>query len=163
MPQFDFANVFWPQLAWLALVFCVLFFGVVLPTLPKLARTVDARESKIADDIATAEAAKGKSDDLALSYQAAHVKAQEDARAALADAKAKAAASVEKKLAGANGKIDEKMASAQAELSVARNKALAEIEMIAADSAADIVEKLSGSRPVAAAAKAAAKAALGAA
>ena len=51
-------------------------------------------------------------------------------------------------------------ANAQAELLAARNKAVAEIETIAADSAADIVEKLSGTRPVAASAKAAVKAAL---
>jgi F-type H+-transporting ATPase subunit b len=155
MPQFDFANVFLPQLAWLALVFSVLFFGVVLPTLPKLGRAVDARENKISDDIASAETAKLKSDDLATAYQAGHIKAQEDARTAIADAKAKADKSVEKKLAAAGVKIDEKMASAQAELLLARNKAVAEIESIAADSAADIVEKLSGTRPVAASAKAA--------
>jgi F-type H+-transporting ATPase subunit b len=163
MPQFDFANVFWPQLAWLALVFSVLFFGVVLPTLPKLGRAVDARENKIAGDITAAETAKMKSDDLAVAYQAAHIKAQEDARSAMADAKAKAAVSVEKKLAVAGARIDEKMAKAQAELAAARGKAIAEIEAIAADSATDIVEKLSGIRPGAASAKAAAKAVLNAA
>ncbi len=160
MPQFDFANVFWPQLAWLAVIFSVLFFGVVLPTLPKLGRVVDARENKITGDIDAAEIAKGKSDDLATAYEIAHAKAQDDARSALNDAKNAAAASVEKQLATANAKIDDKMATAQAELSVARGKALAEIESIAAESAADIVEKLSGTRPVAASAKAAAKSAL---
>jgi F-type H+-transporting ATPase subunit b len=160
MPQFDFANVFWPQLAWLALVFSVLFFGVVLPTLPKLGRAVDARENKIGGDISAAEIAKAKSDELAIAYQAAHVRAQDDARAAIADAKTKAALSVEKKLAVAGAAIDGKMAKAQAELAEARNKAVAEIETIAADNAADIVEKLSGTRPVAALAQSAAKAAM---
>lgn len=160
MPQFDFANVFWPQLIWLAVIFSVLFFGIVLPTLPKLGRAVDAREEKIKGDIDGAEAAKANADIVVEENETGHAKAQESSRAVVALAKDKAAKSVEKKLAAANEKIEAKLNAAQAELAQARTKAMAEIETIAADSAADIVEKLSGTRPAAAAAKAAAKSVL---
>ena len=59
-----------------------------------------------------------------------------------------------------NEKIEAKLNAALAELAQARTKAMAVIETIAADSAADIVEKLSGTRPAAAAARAAAKSVL---
>ena len=157
MPQFDFANVFWPQLIWLTVIFSVLFFGIVLPTLPKLGRAVDAREEKIKGDIDGAEAAKANADIVVEENETGHAKAQESSRAVVALAKDKAAKSVEKKLAAANEKIEAKLNAAQAELAQARTKAMAEIETIAADSAADIVEKLSGTRPAAAAARAAAK------
>ena len=160
MPQFDFTHVFWPQFIWLAIVFSVLFFGVVLPTLPKIGRVVDARENKITGDIDAAATAKTKSDDLMTAYDAANKKAHEDARTAINDAKNAAAISTEKKLIAAAAKVDEHMAKAQAELGVARSKAIAQIEAIATESAADIVEKLSGTRPAAALAATAVKSVL---
>lgn len=160
MPQFDFAHVFWPQLAWLAVIFSLLFFGVVLPTLPKLGRAIDARENKIKNDIEEAETAKAESDNLALANAETLVKAQNEARAALTEMKAKAAQSTEKKLAAANVKIDAKMAKASEELAKIQSEMLAGIEAIAVESAADIVEKLGGAKPSAVAAKVAAKSAL---
>jgi F-type H+-transporting ATPase subunit b len=160
MPQFDFANVFWPQLIWLAIIFAVLFFGVVLPTLPKLGRVVTAREDKIAGDIATAEAAKAEADGVEEANVLNRASSQEKAREALAEAKAKAAKSVEKKVAAATAKLDEKMAAANADIEKARKKAMTQVEDIASDSAAQIVEKLTGKRPTPAATSKAAKAAL---
>jgi F-type H+-transporting ATPase subunit b len=64
MPQFDLAN-FVPQLVWLTIFFAVLYFGIVRLTLPKLAKTMDAREGQVANDIATAERAKGEADQMA--------------------------------------------------------------------------------------------------
>ncbi len=151
MPQFDFANVFWPQLFWLAIIFSILFFGVVLPTLPKIGRVITAREDQVAGDIASAEAAKTQADNVgqsnAVGLAAAHGKAREQ----LADAKAKSDKAIEKKLAAATAKIDEKTARAQADLDKARKKAMAQVEGIASDSAFQIVEKLTGKRPTSAA------------
>ncbi len=62
MPQFDFANVFVPQFAWLALFFVVLYFGVVQRTLPKLGKVMGQREDQISGDIAAAQAAKTAAD-----------------------------------------------------------------------------------------------------
>jgi F-type H+-transporting ATPase subunit b len=156
MPQFDLAN-FVPQLAWLAIFFAILYFGIVRLTLPKLAKTMDAREGQVANDIATAERAKGEADQMAATYAAGIDDAHKSARAAIAEAKAKAAASVEEAVAAGNAVIAEKAAAADASLSMARSKALGEIESVAADAASDIVERLTGKRPdtktVAAAAK----------
>jgi F-type H+-transporting ATPase subunit b len=155
MPQFEFATVFWPQLIWLTLIFAVLFFGVVMPTLPKIARVVDERESKVAGDLGAAETAKASADALAGSYSAGIAEAQTAARAALFDAKAKAAKSSEIALTAANVAIDAKLAAADITLASAKLSALAEIDTIASDASSDIVEKLTGKRPLAAAVQAA--------
>jgi F-type H+-transporting ATPase subunit b len=161
MPQFDFATVFWPQLIWLTIIFSILFFGIVLPTLPKLGRVMDAREDKVRGDISAAEAAKVEADQRQSDNVANLAKAQEEARQALADAKAKAANNIEKKLAAANAKISEKLSADQAQLASARSKAMAEISSVAQDSAADIVQKLTGVRPNASAVQSAVKSAAG--
>ncbi|MEQ1547453.1 MAG: ATPase [Chakrabartia sp.] len=160
MPQFDFANVFWPQLIWLSLVFAVLFFGVVLPTLPKIARVVDARESKVAGDLNVAENAKASADAMAVDYASGIADAQNAARSALSDAKAKANKSAESTLLAANTAVEKKLAAAEVALSVAKTNALAEIEAIAADASSDIVEKLTGVRPAARTVTAAVRSAL---
>jgi F-type H+-transporting ATPase subunit b len=161
MPQFDLAN-FVPQLVWLTIFFAVLYFGIVRLTLPKLAKTMDAREGQVANDIATAERAKGEADQMAATYAASIEDAHKSARAAIAGAKAKAAASVEKAVTAGNAVIAEKAAAADASLANARSKALGEIESVASDAASDIVERLTGKRPDAKTMAAAAKSALAA-
>lgn len=160
MPQFDFANVFWPQLIWLAIFFAILYFGIVQATLPKLGRVIDAREGQVTGDIATAEQAKAEADRLAADYDAGVAAAQDSARAQLVAARSSAASAIEGKLAAANRDLDAKAATAQASLDAARGKALAEIEQVAADAAAAIVEKLTGARPAEADALTAARAAM---
>ncbi len=147
MPQFDFATVFWPQLIWLTIIFSVLFFGIVLPTLPKLGKVMDAREDKVRNDVSAAEDAKSAADTVQQNNAVATAHAQEAARQALADAKAKAAASVEKKLVAANAKISEKLLAEQKILDAAKTKALSEVKAVALDASADIVQKISGLRP----------------
>lgn len=161
MPQFDFGNpTVWAQVFWLGVCFAVLYFGIIKLTLPKLARTIDARELQVTGDIATAEAAKAEADALAASYAAGIEDAQQAARAKVTEARGKASASVDKTVAAANEKLAEQAAVAEKSLSAARIRALGEIEGVAADSAADIVERLTGKRPDATAVKKAASAAM---
>ena len=160
MPQFDFHHVFWPQVAWLAVFFAILYFGVVRLTLPKLGRTMTAREDKVTGDIGAAETAKGEADRIAADYDEDIARSQDAARATLNEARAAATTAIEKKLAASNAKLSAHLADAQASLDVARSKAMGEIESVAASAAADIVEKLTGKRPADSAANSAARAAL---
>ncbi|NCP11900.1 MAG: ATPase [Sphingomonadales bacterium] len=162
MPQFDFANVFLPQFAWLLFFFAVLYFGIVMTTLPRLGKTMDKREGRIRSDILAAEAAKAEADRMALDYEAGIARARDDAREALSAAKAKSAQSVEKKLAAANAKTDAAIAAAEADIAKARAAAMTEIEAVAVDAAQAIVTKLTGTSPAATEARAAVKSALAA-
>ncbi len=150
MPQFDLANVFIPQLFWLAILFAVLYFGVVRLTLPKLGSVMEARENKVTGDISAAENAKTKSDELSEGYQKDLNAARENARGILADAKSKSAATIEKKSANAAQKADDAIAAAQVEINSARSAAMKEIEAVAAEGAGAIVERLTGKAPTSA-------------
>lgn len=147
MPQFDFANVFLPQLFWLSVLFAILYFGVVRLTLPKLGKVMEERENKVSGDIELAEKAKLASDQLNEDYETGLLVARDEARKMLADAKSKATASVEKKSANAQKKADETITAAQVEIEKARTSAMKEIETVAADGASSIVERLTGKSP----------------
>lgn len=146
MPQFDFAN-FVPQLAWLALFFAILYFGIVRTTLPKVANVVTARETMVAQDVAAAEAAKASADDLRARYDADVAKAHADAQVATAAAKMRSAAATQEALARADAEIEVRLGASEIELGKARDRALIEIDRIAADAAADIVHRITGHRP----------------
>lgn len=161
MPQFDLA-VFVPQLVWLTVFFAILYFGVVSLTLPRLGRVMETREATVTGDIAAAETAKADADRMAEEYDAGIEAARHGARDTVGAAKGKATAALEAKLAEGNAANDARLAAAEADLAGARNRALGEIEGVAADVAADIVERLTGARPDATAATAAARGALAA-
>jgi len=154
MPQFDFAHVLWPQLAWLAVTFVVLYFGVVRLTLPKLGKVMDDREKSIASDLATAKAAKQTADEIDEAYHAEMNASRDQARKAISDAKSKAAKSTEAKLAKAADKADKALADAEARISGAVAKAEGALADAAAESAQAIVAKLTGVEPKLDAAKA---------
>jgi len=160
MPQFEVAN-FIPQMAWLCFTFAILFFAIVLPTLPKLGRVVDAREQKVTGDIDAAEKAKAEADRIAAAHEASVAQAQEQARVRLEAARGKAAASLSDKLARSQRSLAARADEAEAALNAARARAMGEIERVSAEAAAEIVAKLTGARPDNDTASGAARAALG--
>lgn len=143
MPQFQLAN-FVPQMAWLVLAFAVLYFGIVRATLPRLARTIDAREGQMNGNLEAARSAKAAADELEAQHEAALVAARERARSSITDARAAAAKAQEGQLAQAAHVLADEGHAAAAAVATARDKALADIETFAADAAGAIVAKLTG-------------------
>jgi F-type H+-transporting ATPase subunit b len=159
MPQFQFAN-FLPQMVWLAIFFAILYFGVVRLTLPKVGKVMTAREDQVSGDLNAAERAKGEADRIQSDYDTGVAAAHDQARAAVTAAQASATKALEAKLAQSNAAIEARTSAAAADLDTARTAALGQIEGVAAEAAAAIVEKLTGTRPAEDAATAAARAAL---
>ena len=147
MPQFDFANVFVPQLVWLAIFFAVLYFGVVRTTLPRLGKVMDVREDTITGDLDAARQAKDRADALADEVKIEGERHRETARGAIAAAKDEAAAAAAKRLAAADKKINARLAEAEARIATARDEARGSIRDLAAESAQAIVAKLTGAEP----------------
>lgn len=147
MPQFDFATVFTPQLFWLAVLFIVLYFGVVQLTLPKLGAVMGQREDKIAGDLANARAAKDSADTVSTAYQAELATSRDAARAAIAEAKLGAAKASEVRLAEAGAKADAELAAAEARIAKAVTKAEAALRDVSAEGAQAIVSRLTGIEP----------------
>tara|TARA_B110001454_G_C12692377_1_gene422830 strand:- start:1180 stop:1671 length:492 start_codon:yes stop_codon:yes gene_type:complete len=161
MPQIaQLAATYSSQIFWLLLTFGFVFFVIGLGMVPKVQSTVDARDAKIADDLATAKASFARADELEEQNRARDAEARANAQAIVAAAKAKAAKDAEKKIATEDKKIATKLAEAEEAIRAASAKALAEIEAVSADAAQDVVARISGASVSAADAKKAVKAAL---
>lgn len=161
MPQIaQLAETYSSQIFWLLIIFGLVFFIVGRGMVPKVMETVGMRDKQIAGDFAAAQAARDAADQ----DEEAWRKRENDNRAAAQDvvskAKAKAAASTEKKLAQAQEKIDAEAAEAEARIAAASAKAASEIQTVAAEAAQDIVARLAGIEVDRAAASAAVKKAM---
>ncbi|MBD3759994.1 ATPase [Sphingomonadaceae bacterium G21617-S1] len=145
MPQIaQIAATYASQIFWLLIIFGLIYFVIGKGMLPKIEATVDARDQKIATDLAAAEAARAKADETEASYRARIEEARAAALKATQDAKSAATAEAEKRVKSADAELAAKAAEADAALKAAQAKALAEIENVAAEAAQEIVAKISG-------------------
>lgn len=143
MPQFE-PSVFLPQLVWLAAIFAVLYFFVVRPTLPKVGRVIDERETRVAGDLDAAEQAKGAADEIRTRYDEGMAEARKVAQAAVVAARDKAAQAAEVRMAAVSAALDARSDEAMNALASARAAAQATLATTAADLTADAVRRLSG-------------------
>lgn len=143
MPQFEPAN-FLPQLVWLGLIFAVLYFLVVRPTLPKVGRVIDQREANIAADLGAAESAKGEADAIRHAYDTAMADARAKAQASVGEARTAAARAVEERMRGLASKLDAAQAEAGDRIEAARATARGQLEATAAEMTGALVERLTG-------------------
>ena len=163
MPQIaQIAATYASQIFWLLIVFGLIYFVIGKGMLPKIEATVDARDQKIASDLAAAEAARAKADETEASYRAKIEEARAAALKAMQDARSAATVDAEKRVKAADAELAAKGAEADAALKAASARAMAEIENVAAEAAQEIIAKVSGITVDKAAAEGAVKAALAA-
>ncbi len=143
MPQFDPAN-FLPQLVWLAVIFAVLYFAVVRPTLPKVSRVIDEREGRVAGDLDAAEAAKHEADAIRARYDEGMDAARKAAQAQVAGAREEAARSVEGRMKELANVLDGKAVEAATRLASARDAARATLAATTAELTGEAVTRLTG-------------------
>lgn len=161
MPQFDqILATYSSQIFWMLIVFGLIFFTVGYGMLPKIEANVDARDRKIAADLAAAQKARDEADGLSSGTDAELTTARAAAQAKAAEAKTKASKDTEARMAKAKADVDAKLAAAEMDLSKAKAKAMDSIESLAAEAAADIVAKVSGAAVTKPQAASAVKAAL---
>jgi F-type H+-transporting ATPase subunit b len=161
MPQISqILETYASQFFWLLIVFGLIYFTIGRGMLPKIEANMDARDRKIADDLAAAEKARAEADNLEDGGSAAINEARAAAQVKANEAKAKAAKDAEARLAVADAEVGAKLAAAEADLAKASAKAMTSIESVAAEAAADIVAKVSGAKVSAAQAATAVKAVL---
>ena len=161
MPQINqLLLVYQSQWFWLLVVLGLIYFVIGRGMAPKIEATVDARDKKIADDLAAAERARAAADQVEESLRLDLVGARADAQAVAAAAKAQSSKDAENRVSKANAAINETLAAADTTLAKARHNALASIESVATEAAQDIVAKLAGTKISAADAAKAVKAVL---
>jgi F-type H+-transporting ATPase subunit b len=145
MPQLtQLPDIFWSQLFWLAIVFGVIFFGFGRAMLPRIESTVDARDSRIAEDLASAQRARAEADETEVAYRARMDESRVQALRVSQEAKQAAGRETEARIRKADEKIGKKAEAAEAKLRAATEAALADIENVAAEAAEEMVAKLAG-------------------
>lgn len=149
LPQFDFST--WAsQIFWLVIVFGILYFILAKFILPKLADGIVERKDRISDDLDSASRMQAKAEEAEKAYNQK-----------LADARAKAhnvaettRQSVNDELSKEASAADEDMSkhavAAEERINALRQKALANVEAVASETAAEILEHLTGKKATAA-------------
>lgn len=145
MPQINqLGDVLYSQLFWLALTLAVLYFGVGRAMLPKIMGTMDARDARVTDDLAAAQAARNAADATEEAYRTRMNESRADALKLAAAAKADAGRATEARVAAADAGLRAQAEEAEARLKAATDAALADIESVAAEAAQDMVQRLAG-------------------
>lgn len=145
MPQISqLALVYQSQWFWLVVTLLAIFLFVGRGIVPKVEATVDARDAKIAADLAEAERLRAAAEAEEEAWRKKMNEAHAEAVTAAAQAKSASAHDAEVRVKAADAEIAKKLDVAAAALATARSSALTEIEGVAAEAARDIVAKLTG-------------------
>ena len=145
MPQISqLALVYQSQWFWLVVTLLAIFVLVGRGIVPKVEATVDARDAKIATDLAEAERLRAAAEAEEEAWRKKMNDAHAEAVTAAAAAKSASAHDAEVRVKAADAEISKKLDAAAAALATARSSALTEIEGVAAEAARDIVAKLTG-------------------
>jgi F-type H+-transporting ATPase subunit b len=145
MPQINQLDlVAYSQIFWLLLVLALIYFGIGKAMLPRIQSTVDARDMKIADDLAAAQAARTAAEETEAAYRARIDETRAEALKVAQAAKASSAKASEERMLAANAETAKRVEKAEARIRKATDKAMADIEKVAADAAREMVRRLAG-------------------
>lgn len=147
MPQISqLAATYASQIFWLIVTFGLVFLVVGRGMLPRVQATIAGRDGKIADDLATAKAARDAAEQAEAEWQARDHANRERAQVVVADARSRAAKASEATLAAANAEQAARMGEHEAGIRAATARAVTEIESVAAEAAQAIVARVSGAQ-----------------
>jgi F-type H+-transporting ATPase subunit b len=145
MPQINqLAEVAYSQFFWLLLVLALIYVGIGHFMLPKIQSTVAMRDSRIAEDLAAAQAARASADEVEAAYRARMDESRAEALRLAQEAKTSSARANEDQVRSAADEISAKVESAEAEIRAAAQAAASDIETVAAEAAQDMVQRLAG-------------------
>lgn len=156
LPQFAFQH--WVgQIVYLIFLFAILYFLIAKVFAPRLRRVFDEREQTISTAIATARQVQAEAAGQAEAAKAEVEAARASSRATAAAAKARVTDEANVRAAAEEAVVNARIAEAEAAIGKTRDAAMTNVGAIASDTAAAIVERLTGKAPTAAEATAAVK------
>ena len=145
-PPFN-SHTFPSQLVWLALFFILLYALMAKWALPQVARVIENRQKRIADDIAEAGRFKQQSDEAVAAYEKALADARGRAQTIANETREKQAAEAEAARKKTEDALNAKLAQAEKTIAATKQAAMSNVRSIAEDAARAIVERLIGSAP----------------
>jgi F-type H+-transporting ATPase subunit b len=142
-PPFD-QSTFAPQLVWLAITFGLLYLVMSRVALPRVASVLGERRERIQRDLADAERLKAETDAALKSYEKSLSDARGKAQGMAKDLRDRLSGDMDR----ARRQVDDanavKLAETEARIADTKAQALASVDQMAAETAAVIVEQLTG-------------------
>ena len=136
-----------PQLIWLLITFGILYLLMVYVALPRIGKVIEARASHIAGDLAAADQLRRETEEAIAADEQALAEAKQKAHAIVEEGRVKLKAETATERAKLDQELAKKSAEAEARITEAKNSAMKEVNAVAADVAADIVQRLIGVAP----------------
>ena len=143
LPQFR--TEYWgAQIIWLLVLFAALYLLLARVFVPRLRKVRDDRDSAINGAIEDARRVRREADAQAAAARQEMNDARASAQAAAAQAKQRAAAEAAERTAAQEAELGRKLDAAEARIRASRDAAMSSVRDVASDTAAAIVEKLTG-------------------
>jgi F-type H+-transporting ATPase subunit b len=145
-PPFE-SNTFASQLVSFAIAFGLLYLIVSRLALPRVGSVLATRQNVIDTDLQEANRLKAESDGALKAYEAELATARAKAQAMATEVREKLNAQQETAKAQLEDSLATKLAAAETTIATMREQAMGNVRGIAADTAAAIVERLTGTSP----------------
>jgi len=146
MPQLDF-NTYLPQVVWLVITFTALFLVMWRLAVPRIADVLEARQKRIADNLAKADASKKEAEAALEAYERALAEARAEAHALVSEAVGKVAAEAAERDARQAGQLQRRIADAEAAIASAVSDAVANVRAAVLEVATAAVARLTDEAP----------------
>jgi F-type H+-transporting ATPase subunit b len=156
LPQFEFQHWF-GQIVYLLFLFAILYWLMAKVFVPRLRGVIDQRAATIAEAVQTARQVQAEAAGQAAAAKAEVEAARASSRATATAAKARVTDAANARAAEEEAVVNARIAEAETAIGKTRDAAMTNVASIASDTAAAIVERLTGKAPTAAEAAAAVK------
>jgi F-type H+-transporting ATPase subunit b len=143
LPQLHLPD-FAPQLIWLALTFGFLYFMLSRVALPRVGEVIEERRERIQRDIDEAARLKGETDKAMAEYEQSLADARARAGGIAKDTRDRLAKEVDAERGKVEAQVASKLADAEKRISDMKTRALGQVQDIAAETAGEIVTRLTG-------------------
>ncbi|RAK62166.1 hypothetical protein [Phenylobacterium kunshanense] len=145
LPQFQTEH--WAgQIAYLLVLFAVLYVLISKVFAPRMRRVLDERTTTIQEALSSARAVQAEADNQAEAARRALAEARASAQRTAAEASAKAAAETAARKAELDAELGAKQAEAEGRIRAARDAAMQQLAEVATDAAEAMLQKLTGAK-----------------
>ena len=156
LPQFEFQHWF-GQIVYLIFLFAILYWLIAKVFAPRMRRVFDERAATISTALEAARQVQTEAAGQAEAAKAEVEQARASSRATAAAAKARVTDEANARAAAEEAVVAARIAEAETAIGKTRDAAMSNVSAIASDTAAAIVERLTGKAPTGAEAAAAVK------
>lgn len=145
MPQLDFSNpLTLAQVVWMAIIFGALYYVLARYALPQVGSVLENRADRINGDLDSARAAKAQSDAAVQEITEAGRRAATEAQAGISQAMAQAKAEAAEQARVADDRLNQQLAEAEGRIRATRTQAMGALRQVATETAAVVVNRLTG-------------------